>query len=77
MKTLPPVGTRIRLTGDFLRNTGQMTGGEGQSRWLTVACECGLCIGRHGSKFVAVNEPGIDDPTRPRHINLGNVEKCR
>lgn len=73
MKNITP-GTRVRLTGTFLRNTGQMAGGEGQSRWTTVPCGCGLC---KGGGFVAVDEPSIDDPSRPRHFNAGNLEKAR
>ncbi len=73
MKT-PFPGTRVRLTGDFLRNTGQIAGGEGLSRWTTVLCTCGLC---KTGRFVAVDEPSTDDPNRSRHINAGNLEKCR
>ncbi len=70
----PLVGTRVRLTGEFLRNTGQMAGGEGQSKWTTVDCRCGLC---KTGRFVAVDEPSIDAPDRSRHINADNLEKCR
>jgi hypothetical protein len=38
-----PVGTRIRLTGKFLRSTGQAVGGEGQSVWIVRECPCSLC----------------------------------
>lgn len=36
-------GDRVRLTGVFLKNTGQRAGGEEQSRWTVRACDCGLC----------------------------------
>lgn len=74
MTKAPAVGTRVRLTGEFLRNTGQIAGGEGQSKWTTVACSCGLC---QGGRFVAVDQPSTDDPTRSRHIHAGNLERCR
>lgn len=81
-------GTRVRLTGIFLRNTGQIAGGEGQSRWNIVECHCGLCTVRgDGFAFVAVDEPheaqsdpkGYEDllpEDRPkwRHINVANLE---
>jgi hypothetical protein len=81
-------GTRVRLTGIFLRNTGQMAGGEGSSRWTIVQCDCRLCRGNtSGSAFVAVDEPhecqsnpkgyeDIPEAERPRwrHINVANLE---
>ncbi len=74
MRDKPEPGTTVRLTGEFLRNTGQQAGGEGHSKWIVVECGCGLCgVG----KFLAVDEPGIDNPDRPRHINYANLEKCR
>lgn len=58
-------GTRVRLTGAFLRSTGQIAGGEGGKRWTVVECSCKLCQGNPGPKcqdkgawcFVAVDEP--------------------
>src|SRR6266852_2924418 len=52
LKVRPPVGTRVRLTGYYLKVTGQVTGSEGGKRW-TVVSDCGfgpscLCsFGRH------------------------------
>lgn len=81
-------GMRVRLTGDFLRSTVQVAGGEGASRWTVVECGCPMC-GRDGA-FCAVNEPHLcqSDPTgyedipesmRPkwRHFNVGNLEACK
>ena len=81
---IPPAGTKVRLTGIFLRNTGQRVGGEGPQRWLTVACDCPSC---KSGDFVAVNEPHLcqTDPRgyedippeeRPkwRHFNAANLE---
>jgi len=67
-------GTRVRFTGKFLRNTGQYTGQDTRSRWTVVPCECGLC--KLGN-FLATDEPSYDDPSQPRHINVGNLQRCR
>lgn len=67
-------GDRVRLTGDFLRNTGQQAGGEGLSRWIVQLCKCPLC---KTGQYVATNERSHDDPEHPRHINAGNLERCR
>ena len=74
----------MRLTGSFLRSTGQIVGGEGTLAWLTVRCPCHLCS---TGEYVAVNEPHHcqTDPTgyedvppeeRPlwRHFHAGNLE---
>jgi hypothetical protein len=68
------VGDKVRLTGEFLRNTGQIAGSEGQSTWLVVECPCGLCA---DGRFVATNQPSYDDPSRPRHFNAANLERKR
>ena len=66
-------GTRVRLTGTFLRSTGQLAGGEGASKWTIVACDCALCADRTpGWRFVAVDEPGFDGGQR--HFNAANLE---
>jgi hypothetical protein len=73
-RPLPPVGARIRLTGEFLRNTGQIAGGEGGGVWKRVACACDLC---QSGRFVAVDEKSVyAEPGEPRnrHIAAGNVE---
>ncbi len=72
MKPTKP-GQRVRLTGKFLRNTGQIAGGEGQSRWVVVACQCGLCQ----RDFVAVDEMLAlypDEPPAQRHFASANLE---
>ena len=73
MKTKPEPGTRVRLTGKFLRNTGQHTGSEGQSRWTVTGCACGLCKnGRH----VATDEPGyyFSEDGLMRHFDYTNLQ---
>ena len=52
-----PVGARVKLTGVFLKNTGQRLGGEGERVWTRVDCECEVCArGGH----VAVDEYPIE-----------------
>jgi hypothetical protein len=84
LAVVPPAGTVVRMTGHHLRSTGQIAGGEGQSRWLTLACACGLCA---GGGFVAVNEEheqayrlamwgDLPESERPRyrHIAIANLQ---
>ncbi len=79
MRTKPTPGTRVRMTGEFLRITGQQRGAEGLSQWTVRECSCGLCkLGRH----VAVDEcqranPALDPDASWRHICFGNLEKLR
>ena len=86
LKKQPPPGTKVRLTAVFLRNTGQLTGDEGQRRWIVQKCECDLCKwGEH----VATNERHPDwymqrmysaeeiatmPHLRFRHFGIGNLE---
>lgn len=79
-----PVGTSIRLTGKFLRSTGQAVGGEGQSVWIVKECPCTVCK----RDFVCTNEERSPEALalnytadelaamphlRFRHFNLHNV----
>lgn len=85
LKGTPPVGTPVRLTGYFLKCTGQMTGEEGRKVWRIAQCDpsCPLCS-EPGALAVAVDEPkdwsGCDVPeaiklARPwRHIAKRNLE---
>ena len=77
LKALPPVGAKVRLTGTFLKNTGQHRGGEGASRWTVV--------GHSGGSFVIVDEEAdqsyftaaelaADPSLKWRRINKGNLE---
>jgi hypothetical protein len=77
-------GTPVRLTGSYLRSTGQVTGGEGSSRWkLEGSCSCGCIARAEPGSIIAVNEPA--DPMwftaeelaaspRWRHINAANLQ---
>lgn len=77
------VGDRVRLTGKFLRSTGQIAGGEGQSVWTVT--------GFSGASRVVTDQPLSaaslesytaaeieQDPTlRFRRIAVANLQKVR
>jgi hypothetical protein len=80
------VGDKVRLTGDFLRSTGQFAGGDGMAVWTVQACPCSLC--REG-RFILTDELRQDDGVftsadirrephlQFRHVNAANVQKAR
>jgi len=80
------VGEKVRLTGAFLRSTGQRVGGDGQARW-TVQAYHPVAGGR--SAMVLTDALRLDDGTftpaeisadptlKYRRINAANLEKCR
>jgi hypothetical protein len=89
LKVAPPAGTKVRLTGYFLKCTGQVKGGEGGKRWTVLApYACGFGpfnCGCEDGHLVAVDEEisriGYEDITSTRtdgklmrHIALANLE---
>jgi hypothetical protein len=77
LKAAPPAGTKVRLTGYFLRSTGQVKGGEGSKRWTVLAGgDCGfapcLCGSRDGNirTHVAVDEPLDDETVRAGYYDI-------
>lgn len=44
------IGSKVRLTGKFLRNTGQQLGGAGQSVWTVMGFS-------NGGRWVITNQP--------------------
>ena len=89
LKVAPPAGTKVRLTGYFLKCTGQQRGPEGLARWTVIpAGESGFGVDDRAG-FVYTNEP-IDVETQRtmfsdikssradgrlmRSINIGNLE---
>lgn len=79
LKALPPMGSKVRLTGYFLKSTGQQRGVEGSKRFTV--------IGHSGSDWVVVDEEAFEwqtmftpaelaaDPSlKWRRINKGNLE---
>ncbi len=52
-------GVKVRLSGKFLRSTGQTAGGEGSKVWTVQECPCAMCKARD-FQAVAVNETKSD-----------------
>ena len=50
-------GTKVQLSGRFLRSTGQQLGGEGQSKWIVEECPCRIC---QTGDYLATNEEKED-----------------
>ena len=75
-------GDRVRLTGAFLKSTGQIAGGEGHTVWTVQACPCSLC---KSGRFILTDEPRQDNGMftpeeiarephlKYRHVAAGNV----
>lgn len=57
----------MRLTGEFLKNTGQQVGEEGQKVFVVQDCACSLC---GTCRFVLVNDPVWCEE---RHLAIGNI----
>lgn len=81
------VGDRVRLTGAFLRSTGQIAGGEGRNVWTVQAHPgCRMCA---GGDFVLTNqerstpeeftpeEYAADPLLKYRHLNAANLQRAR
>lgn len=70
------IGDRVRLTGEFLRNTGQVVGSAGLDRWVVTAIDRDWAITNEkleGGWFTA--EELKEDPSLAyRRIALGNLE---
>lgn len=85
-KTFNP-GDRVRLTGAFLRNTGQIAGGEGRSVWtVQVHPGCKMCASgdmiltnqeRSTPEDFTPEEYAADPLLRYRHINAANLQRVR
>lgn len=76
------VGDRIRLTGQFLRNTGQFTGPEGQSRWtVTGISPAGMLVTDEpdddAADWYSAEELAEHPYLRYRRIHPSNCEKVR
>jgi hypothetical protein len=63
-------GQRVRLTGQFLRSTGQFTGQDAHSTWTVVAIDT---YGSGPTVMVTTDEPSAYDPSTPRRINAANL----
>lgn len=67
---------RVRLTGKFLRSTGQHASREGRRVWTVQEHPgCSLCS---AGRFVAVDEPDLfaeSGGDMPRHIASANLQR--
>ena len=76
------VGDTVRLTGAFLKSTGQIAGDEGHAKWTVQACPCRSCA---SGTVILTNQPREDDGMftaeeiarephlKYRHIAAGNL----
>lgn len=71
-------GDRVRLTGAFLRNTGQVVGGEGLSRWTVTDIVRDFAITDEPTTVDCYTASEImADPTLAfRRIHLANLERA-
>jgi hypothetical protein len=80
MRAIQP-GDVVKLTGTFLKNTGQRKGSEGAKKWTVRACDCPLCSRgefvstdeKLSSGWFTAEELAADPSLLWRHINKGNV----
>lgn len=64
-----PPGSKVRFTGEFLKNTGQQAGGEGGKVFTVKPCPgCNLCS---SGRFLSVLDP--EYPGDTRHVAVGNI----
>lgn len=68
-RTIVP-GDRFKLTGAFLKKTGQQVGPEGQSVWVAQSCACNGC--QRGS-FVLSDQESYDG-IGYRHFGTANIQ---
>jgi hypothetical protein len=78
LQSPPPVGARVRLTGAFLKSTGQHRGREGVSVWTVTGNDGDFVITNEPMDSTYVKEMWGDLPEaeRPkfRRINRFNLE---
>lgn len=72
------VGSTVRLTGKFLRSTGQQVGGEGTKRWQVLGIHGSLAEVNEPSAYQFTDEEYEADPSlKNRRIHVGNLEVCK
>lgn len=77
MTDLKP-GDRVRLSGKFLRSTGQSVGGEGQRIWTVKGISGGFVVvdeelSSAALKWFTAEELAADPLLRFRHFAPGNL----
>jgi hypothetical protein len=81
LSDMPPIGTKVRLTGTFLKNTGQQRGGEGASRWKIIGPVPGMpqhvyVDEKYDDEYRKMMWGDLPEVERPKYraIALGNLE---
>lgn len=76
LKEPPPPGTKVRLTGSFLKSTGQQRGGEGASRWTVLGNSGAFVIVNEeaDTRWFTPEELAADPSPKWRRINRANLE---
>ncbi len=72
------VGDRVKLTGKFLKNTGQLTGGEGLSTWVVTGFSGSWAITNQelsNTSWFTPDELASDPTLRFRRIAVSNLYK--
>jgi len=73
------VGDTVRMTGKFLRNTGQQVGGEGKKHWTVKDIQGSFAVVDEDAdtSYFTAEEMQKDPSLRWRRINVGNLEPVR
>jgi hypothetical protein len=73
------IGDTVRMTGKFLRNTGQQVGGEGQKRWTVKDVQGSFAVvdEEADTSYYTAEEMERDPSLKWRRINIGNLEKVK
>lgn len=73
------VGDTVRMTGKFLRNTGQQVGGEGKKRWTVKDIQGSFAVVDEDAdtSYFTAEEMQKDPSLRWRRINVGNLEPVK
>jgi hypothetical protein len=75
MKKSVSVGSRVRLTGKYLRSTGQQAGSEGAKKWTVLSLRDDYAEVDEPSSYPWTAEELAEDPSLAnRRINVGNLE---
>jgi hypothetical protein len=81
LKEVPPPGTKVRLTGHFLKSTGQHAGSEGTSVWQVIGPVPGMphhvyVNEKHPESYRQMMWGDLPESERPvyRAFALGNLQ---
>jgi hypothetical protein len=76
LKDPPPPGAKVRLTGHYLKSTGQQRGSEGASRWTVLGTSGNFVIVDEpaDTRYFTSEEIAADPSLKWRRIHRGNLE---